>query len=93
MSTDLEKRLEGKPNDVVALEVNRIIDEGAKSEFGDWIRIHLRQHRETALAFLERGQVADTNSVMTVLGALRAISALEGAFFSPLTIEEEKPNV
>lgn len=92
MSTDLEKRLEGKPNDVVAKEVNRIIEEGAKSEFADWIRIHLREHRQTAQAFLDRGQLSDTNTVIAVLGAMRAISALEDAFFSPLTTEKEDTN-
>lgn len=87
--TDLEKCLEGKPDPEVKDIVNHIIEEGAKSEFGDWIRIHLKSRRNYLYSALESGRL-DPNDMLRLSGELRGLTALEAAFFSPLQVVGEE---
>ena len=87
-STELERRLAGKSDEDCARAVNVVIEEGAKSEFGDWIRLNLRNRRDYLVGLLETGRV-DANELLKIVGELRALAGMGLAFFTPMAPQQQ----
>jgi hypothetical protein len=85
----LECRLRDKSPADVATELRRIIEEGAKSEFGDWVRIQLRSSREMVTSTLESTPIADPNLLLKLVGFLQAVVRIEQNLFTPPQANED----
>jgi len=87
--TDLEKRLEVMSPHDCGVELNRVIAEGEKSEFADWVRLNLRNRREYLIGQIESGRL-DQTELLKVTGDLRELAGMGLVFFTPVQVPESE---